>query len=111
MRVESRFAPSWGNSFAAAFLSAGRSEEAENELTALLEEESTDGAANLSMARVLVKQGKIPEGHLVLSPRDLRPLEINCGRASSHDAFRTYRLTGAAECEGRTLGRAVAASR
>jgi tetratricopeptide (TPR) repeat protein len=44
-----------------ALLLAGRSGESEHALNDLLEKDSTDGAANLSMARVLVKQGMMPE--------------------------------------------------
>jgi len=46
---------------AEAQLADGRTADAESTLTELLESDSTDGLANLIMARVLVKDGKLPE--------------------------------------------------
>jgi len=47
---------------AEAQLAAGENTEAQTTLTGLLTTDSTDGLANLLMARVLVKQGKVREG-------------------------------------------------
>jgi tetratricopeptide (TPR) repeat protein len=47
---------------AGALLEAGKVANAESALSDLLQQNSTDGEANLLMARVLVRQGRIPEG-------------------------------------------------
>jgi tetratricopeptide (TPR) repeat protein len=46
---------------AQALVAAGRAPEAEASLTELLDQDSTDGGANLTMARLLAGEGKIPE--------------------------------------------------
>ncbi len=43
-------------------LAAGKPGDAESRLSDLLQQDSTDGRANLMMARVMIREGKIPEG-------------------------------------------------
>jgi len=47
---------------AEALTAAGRSTDAEDSLNELLQQDSTDGAANLAMARALIREGKTGEG-------------------------------------------------